>query len=104
MRKVALSIDRILFPHVIIEVCHLILHKSFDIPAVSPSVTGGVSLTILPQAYGHGNRGSGGNLTPRTLNSLTAIAGQEGEEDEWEIEIRDLRNEDEVFLPLPHTP
>ncbi|KAI9466359.1 YTH-domain-containing protein [Lactarius psammicola] len=77
------------------------LHRQNSLPArynrVSPGVTGGVSLTILPQAYGHANRGSGGNLTPRTLNSLTAIAGQEGEEDEWESEIRDLRNEDEAI-------
>ena len=68
-------------------------------PAVSPSVTGGVSLTVFPQAYGHGSRGSGGSITPRTLNSLSAIAGHEGEEDEWESELRDLRHEDEVFLP-----
>lgn len=58
-----------------------------------------MSLTVLPQAYGHATRGSGGNITPRTLNSLSAIAGHEGEEDEWESELRDLRNEDEVFLP-----
>ncbi|KAH9079567.1 YTH-domain-containing protein [Lactarius deliciosus] len=51
---------------------------------------------VLPQAYGHASRGSGGNITPRTLNSLSAIAGHEGEEDEWESELRDLRNEDEV--------
>ncbi|KAH9066482.1 YTH-domain-containing protein [Lactarius vividus] len=47
------------------------------------------------RAYGHANRSSG-NITPRTLNSLSAIAGHEGEEDEWESELRDLRNEDEV--------
>ncbi|KAI0306427.1 YT521-B-like domain-containing protein [Multifurca ochricompacta] len=45
--------------------------------------------------YGHGSRGSG-NLTPRTLNSLSAIAGQEGEEEEWETEIRGLRNDDKA--------
>ena len=91
----ALSIDSILFPHVIIEVCHFIVHKSFD------DAGRHVSLTILPQAYGHGNRGSG-NITPRTLNSLSAIAGHEGEEDEWETDLRDLRNNDEVFLCRNH--
>lgn len=37
-----------------------------------------------------------GNLTPRTLNSLSAIAGHEGEEEDWEREMRDLRGDDEV--------
>lgn len=89
----ALSIDRILFPHATIKVSYFIFH--LDNPR---SVAEGLSLTILPLAYGHATRGSG-NITPRTLNSLTAIAGHEGEEDEWESELRDLRNEDEVFLP-----
>ncbi|KAH9966818.1 YT521-B-like domain-containing protein [Russula dissimulans] len=48
------------------------------------------------RAYSHASRGSG-NHTPRTLNSLTAIAGQEGEDEEWETEIRDLRNEEETY-------
>ena len=56
-----------------------------------------VSLTIYSEAYGHGSRGSG-NHTPRTLNSLTAIAGQEGEEEEWESDLRGLRNDEEVLL------
>lgn len=30
---------------------------------------------------------AGGNLNPKTMNSLTAIAGHEGDEDEWESEI-----------------
>jgi hypothetical protein len=34
------------------------------------------------------------------LNSLTAIAGHEGEEEEWETEIRGLRNDDEVLYTL----
>ena len=39
----------------------------------------------------------GGTLTPRTLNSLSAIAGHEGEEEDWEREMRDLnRGDDEV--------
>jgi hypothetical protein len=66
-------------------------------PSISPQCRR-PSLTIVPQAYGHANRPSGGNLTPRTLNSLSAIAGHEGEDDEWETELRDLRHEDEVFL------
>ena len=33
------------------------------------------------------------------MNSLTAIAGQEGEEEEWEAEMRGLRNDDEVLHP-----
>jgi len=58
-----------------------------------------VSLTICSQAYGHGSRGSGSH-TPRALNSLTAIAGHEGEEEEWETEIRGLRNDEEVVCAL----
>ena len=39
----------------------------------------------------------GGTLTPRTLNSLSVIAGHEGEEEDWEREMRDLnRGDDEV--------
>ncbi len=37
-----------------------------------------------------------GSHTPRTLNSLSAIAGHEGDEEEWEHEMRGFRNEDEV--------
>jgi hypothetical protein len=58
-----------------------------------------VSLTIRSQAYGHGSRGSGSH-TPRTLNSLSAIAGQEGEEEEWETDIRVLRNDEEVSCSI----
>jgi YTH domain-containing family protein len=61
-----------------------------------------VSLTICSQAYGHASRGSGSH-TPRTLNSLSAIAGHEGEEEEWETEIRGLRNDDEVFYSILYT-
>ena len=42
-----------------------------------------------------------GNLTPRTINSLTAIAaehGHEGEEEEWEREMNGWRNSDDVFV------
>ena len=61
-----------------------------------------VSLTIYSLAYGHTSRGSGSH-TPRTLNSLSAIAGHEGEEEEWETEIRGLRNDDEVFYSKLYT-
>lgn len=61
-----------------------------------------VSLTICSQAYGHATRGSGSH-TPRALNSLSAIAGHEGEEEEWETEIRGLRNDDEVFYSILYT-
>jgi hypothetical protein len=37
------------------------------------------------------------------LNSLSAIAGHEGEEEEWETEIRGLRNDDEVFYSILYT-
>ena len=47
-------------------------------------------------AYGHGSRQSG-NLTPRTMNSLSAIAGHEGDEEDWEREMRGLQNEEEVY-------
>ncbi|KIK93796.1 hypothetical protein PAXRUDRAFT_828613 [Paxillus rubicundulus Ve08.2h10] len=36
-----------------------------------------------------------GNLTPRTMNSLSAIAGHEGDEEDWEREMRGFNNEDE---------
>jgi len=42
------------------------------------------------------NRGSkSGNITPKTMNSLTAIAGHEGDEDEWEREIGGYSAHDE---------
>ncbi|KAF7986524.1 hypothetical protein HWV62_26228 [Athelia sp. TMB] len=37
-----------------------------------------------------------GATTPRTLNSLSAIAGHEGDEDDWEKEISGIQNEEEV--------
>lgn len=46
------------------------------------------------RAYGHASRGSGSH-TPRTLNSLSAIAGQEGEEEDWETDLRGMRNDEE---------
>lgn len=62
-------------------------------------------IPVTPQAFGGQAARQGGNYTPRTLNSLTAIAGHEGDEEEWEREMRGLRNEDNVsvcrhFSPL----
>ena len=45
-----------------------------------------------------------GTLTPRTINSLTAITaehGHEGEEEEWENDMRGW-NGDEVRAPVPN--
>lgn len=36
-----------------------------------------------------------GNRTPRGVNSLTAIAGHEGDEEDWENDMRSFHNEDE---------
>lgn len=41
-----------------------------------------------------------GNHTPRGVNSLTAIAGHEGDEEDWENDMRSFHNEDEG---LSHT-
>ncbi|KAI9507363.1 YTH-domain-containing protein [Russula earlei] len=53
--------------------------------------------TSLPtrynRAYGHASRASS-NHTSRTLNSLSAIAGQDGEEEDWEAEMRGLRDDE----------
>jgi hypothetical protein len=38
--------------------------------------------------------------TPRTLNSLSAIAGHEGEEEDWEREMRDLNRGDDEVSPV----
>jgi hypothetical protein len=42
-----------------------------------------------------------------SLNSLSAIAGHDHEEEDWEKEMRGLRNEDEVngacYHKFPHT-
>ncbi|KAM5532344.1 hypothetical protein V8D89_014023 [Ganoderma adspersum] len=53
----------------------------------------------LPTRYHRAFGGQGarqpGSHTPRTLNSLSAIAGHEGDEEEWEREMRGLQNEEE---------
>ncbi|KAJ6490671.1 YT521-B-like domain-containing protein [Mycena vitilis] len=48
-----------------------------------------------PQASGLSRSGS---LTPNTKNSLTAIAGHEGDEDDWEGDIDAYAAEEEVWL------
>ncbi|KAG6376292.1 YTH-domain-containing protein [Boletus reticuloceps] len=45
-----------------------------------------------------------GNLTPRTVNSLSAIAGHDGDEEDWEREMRGLNNEDEHNMSTPEQP
>lgn len=52
----------------------------------------------LPTKYkAHGQKSSRktGNLTPRNMNSLSVIDGHEGDEEDWENEMRALQNEDE---------
>ncbi|KAI0707766.1 YT521-B-like domain-containing protein [Earliella scabrosa] len=53
----------------------------------------------LPTRYHRAFGGQGarqpGSHTPRTLNSLSAIAGHEGDEDDWVREMQDFRNEGE---------
>lgn len=38
------------------------------------------------------------------MNSLSAIAGHEGDEEEWEREMRGIHNDDEVRLTLFYIP
>ncbi|KAH7914003.1 YT521-B-like domain-containing protein [Hygrophoropsis aurantiaca] len=61
----------------------------------------------LPTRYNralHGqNSRQAGNLTPRTMNSLSAIAGHEGDEEDWESEMRGYQNEDEHDMPAPES-
>ncbi|KAG1756316.1 YT521-B-like domain-containing protein [Suillus paluster] len=52
----------------------------------------------LPTKYKavHGRRSrQTGNLTPRNMNSLSAIDGHEGDEEDWENDMRAFQNEDE---------
>ncbi|KAF7799560.1 hypothetical protein EIP86_010797 [Pleurotus ostreatoroseus] len=53
----------------------------------------------LPTKYhrAFGQRQTGAH-TPRPLNSLTAITGHEGDEEEWEQDLRGLRGEEESGL------
>jgi hypothetical protein len=53
----------------------------------------------LPTRYHRGfqsQASKAGSVTPKTLNSLSAIAGHEGDEEDWEREMRGLRSEEEV--------
>ncbi|KAF9032144.1 YTH-domain-containing protein [Hymenopellis radicata] len=56
----------------------------------------------LPTRYHRAFQNQGaksGTLTPKTLNSLTAIAGHEGDEEEWEREIGGYNAHDEEASP-----
>ncbi|KZP12725.1 YTH-domain-containing protein [Athelia psychrophila] len=55
----------------------------------------------LPTRYHRGMSQPSGATTPRTLNSLSAIAGHEGDEDDWEKEIT-LQGEEEVIAAAEH--
>ncbi|KDQ61141.1 hypothetical protein JAAARDRAFT_32145 [Jaapia argillacea MUCL 33604] len=57
--------------------------------------------TSLPTRYNRALR-QGGSGTPRTLNSLTAIAGHDGDEEDWEREMRGLRPEEELAANAEH--
>jgi hypothetical protein len=64
-------------------------------------------LIIVPAAL-HGQTAKTGNLTPKTMNSLSAIAGHEGDEEDWDIEREIGRysvHEDEVstITVSPHS-
>ncbi|KAJ7578413.1 YT521-B-like domain-containing protein [Mycena floridula] len=55
----------------------------------------------LPTRYARAfqpNASKTGNLTPKTMNSLTAIAGHEGDEEEWEREIGGYSAHDEQTI------
>ena len=72
-----------------------------DFYSALPSIGGALRpcrtwLLIAHAAFGGPGARQAGSHTPRTLNSLSAIAGHEGDEDEWEHEMQRLRNEDEV--------
>jgi hypothetical protein len=74
---------------------------------VSPftSITSLAHLIIIYLAFRGQSSRQSGNLTPRTVNSLSAIAGHDGDEEDWEREMRGFNNQDEVsyiyILPLP---
>lgn len=55
----------------------------------------------LPTRYNRGLR-QPGSLTPRGINSLTAIAGHDGDEEDWERDMSRLRNEDELSSSGEH--
>lgn len=64
----------------------LFLHKHTDLLFLQQSLITLIAFKTQP----------GGTLTPHTLNSLSVIDGHEGEEEDWEREMRDLNRDDEV--------
>ena len=75
------------------------LHRQSSLPTSSKR---GPSFSFHPLASHtlhtafRGNASKSGNLTPRTLNSLSAIAGNDGDEEDWEREMRGYNDQDEV--------
>lgn len=87
LAKKPLYTDRALFRPVIIAVCHLVL----------PDHQPGLAYSIYPGF--HNQSTQGGNPTPKTVNSLAAIAGNEGDEEPWKFDAYDV-DEEEVLLRL----
>ncbi|KZT26615.1 YTH-domain-containing protein [Neolentinus lepideus HHB14362 ss-1] len=56
----------------------------------------------LPTRYNNRAMRQPGSLTPRGINSLTAIAGHDGDEEDWERDMSRLRNEDELSSNAEH--
>ena len=55
---------------------------------------------IITAAF-QGKAPKSGTMTPSKLNSLSAIAGHEGDEEEWEREMREsMRHGEEVSRSL----
>ncbi|KAI9571394.1 YT521-B-like domain-containing protein [Boletus coccyginus] len=81
------------------------LHRQSSLPTnskrgLSPSSPSSSSpLTLHLSAFRGQSSRQSGNLTPRTMNSLSAIAGHDGDEEDWEREMRGLNNEDDHNLP-----
>ena len=75
------------------------LHRQASLP--TKYHRGGFLSRLLPAHIAHnlrvafGQRQTGAH-TPRPLNSLTAITGHEGDQEEWEQDLRGLRGEEEV--------
>ncbi|KAG8217661.1 hypothetical protein J3R82DRAFT_5814 [Butyriboletus roseoflavus] len=59
------------------------------------SIPFSLPLTSSPSAFRAQSSRQSGNLTPRTMNSLSAIAGHDGDEEDWEREMRGFNNQDE---------
>ena len=61
---------------------------------VRPRVVSFPGLTISVSAFGS----RGGNRTPKTINSLAAIAGHEGDEEPWNIDNYSVQDDDVCAL------